>query len=264
MYTHQRRTLSSLPRSFASFGQCYRSRIKAFTLIELLVVIGVISVLSALLLPALSQAKVNAGRSTCSNNLRQLNLAIRMYADDQKDTLPMLPDPNPFQGGVRWFYKELIKGYLALGGDSSPNDRVFACSADTFIAQPSDVPAPGNNSVRLRMSSHEDPRSDYSSYAFNGFTPEYPEGFRYLSGTKLGSIQEPIKTVLVAEASAYSAFSWHSPQNPIQESGARSLLSFTDGHNSYLPVYWNGQPGLQNQPVATNPPSSYQYKWSAN
>ena len=159
--------------------------------------------------------------------------------------------------------KELIKGYLALGGNSAPNGRVFICSADIFIAQPSDVPAPGNNSVRLRISSHQDTRSDYSSYAFNGLTRisggislfERYEA-RFNSGRDQNSDScrsECLLGIFLAQ-----------PQNPIQESGARSLLSFADGHNSYLPVYWNGQPGLQNQPIATNPPSSYQYKWSAN
>jgi prepilin-type N-terminal cleavage/methylation domain-containing protein len=264
MFPHQRRILSAVPAVLGSVNQQTESRTNAFTLVELLVVIAIISVLCALLFPALSRAKANSRRLACSNNLRQITVAIRMYADDQKGTLPMLPDPNPFQGGVRWFYKELLKSYFALRGDSSPNDRLFTCPADTFIAQPSDVPAPGNDSLRLGLSSHGDPRSDYSSYAFNGFTPEYAEGFRYLSGAKLDSIQEPTKTVLVAEASAYSPFSWHNPQNPIQQSGGRSLLSFPDGHNTYLPVYWNGQPGLQNQPIATNPPSSYQYKWTAD
>ena len=141
---------------------------------------------------------------------------------------------------------------------------MFACPADTFIVQPSDVPAPENDSLRLGLSSHGDSRSDYSSYAFNGFTPEYPEGFRYLSGAKLDAIREPAKTVLVAEACAYSAFSGHDPQNPVQQCGARSLLSFPDGHNEYLPIFWNGQPGQQNQPIATNPPPFYQYKWTAN
>lgn len=264
MFSNQGKVLSAPPGVLGPIGQQNQPRGNAFTLIELLVVIAITSILCALLFPALSRAKAQAARSACSNNLRQITVAIRMYADDQKDTLPMLPDPNPFQGGVRWFYKELLKSYLGGRADSSTNNRLFTCPADTFIAQPSDVPAPGNDSLRLGLSSHGDPRSDYSSYAFNGFTPEFAEGFQYLSGAKLDSIREPTKTVLVAEASAFSPFSWHNPQNPIQQTGARSLLSFPDGHNSYLPVYWNGQPGLLNQPIAANPPSSFQYKWTPN
>jgi prepilin-type N-terminal cleavage/methylation domain-containing protein len=264
MRSDQHRRLSSVPWLLEVANRRHESRTHAFTLIELLIVIGIIVSLSALLLPTLSRAKAGAKRSTCSNNLRQINLGIRMYAEDQKGTLPVLPTPNPYQGGVRWFYKELIKGYLDVKQQSSPNDRPFICPADTFIVRPSDVPAPGNDSLRLALKCHDDPRSDYSSYEFNGFTPEYMEGFHYLGGVMMDSIQEPTKTVFVAEAGTYLAFSWHNPGSPIQESGARCLISFADGHSGYLPIYWNGQPGSQNQPIAANPASPYEYKWTAN
>jgi prepilin-type N-terminal cleavage/methylation domain-containing protein len=59
-----------------------------FTLVELLIVIAVIAILAALVLPALSSAKQSAKRTVCLNNLKQINLGLRMYADDSNDRSP--------------------------------------------------------------------------------------------------------------------------------------------------------------------------------
>jgi len=213
---------------------------RAFTLIELLVVIAIIAILAALLLPALSRAKETARRTACVSNLRQVNLAIRLYADDYSDSLPVLPDPNPYPNGVGAYYKQLVKGYLGLTGPASPNEKAFVCPSDRILQT---------------QIGHA-----FTSYTFNGYEVG-PGAIPRITGQKLGAIKSPAKAVLAGEWPAFFGGSWHPLVNG-DYSEAKAVLSFVDGHASFSKIYWDGV--SDSDPCNYEPPAGYDYNWDGD
>lgn len=68
--------------------KAFRNPRRAFTLVELLVVIAIIGILAAMLLPTLNKAKNQAGKATDLNNLKQIMVAVHLYASEGGDVLP--------------------------------------------------------------------------------------------------------------------------------------------------------------------------------
>ena len=234
---------------------------KAFTLVELLVVIGIIGILAALLLPVLSRAKAKAQRSACMNNLRQINLGVRMYADDSSDAFPA-PRKNNGPPDAFTAYTKLMKSYLGMTGASSERAKLFTCPADTFYYDYND---------RVSEGLHLQSRYYYSSYAFNGgnFPMGKPPVPRWpgIAGRKLSSIKEPVKTVLVTEFVALGPYSWHQPAGASGHyNNAQDMVSFVDGHVRFIKIYWDGTNVIADHLEAWqyDPPLDYDYKWSGD
>jgi prepilin-type N-terminal cleavage/methylation domain-containing protein len=240
---------------------------RGFTLIELLVVIAILGILAALLMPALTAVKSRAKQTVCQNNLRQIGMGIRLYCDDARD---LVPTPVFSPTNLPWIaFKELMKANVGLKGPSSPQDRIFACPADTFCYKP--------DFGYVAEGRHEQSFSDFSSYGFNNANlapfPPGKGGFLGIGGRQLSSIKNPVRTVLVAEEPAYLPYSWHDSQPPpafclppngewMRFNNAKDMLGFVDGHVSYTRIYWNSAVGIE--ACCYEPPAGYDYQWSGD
>jgi len=245
-----------------------------FTLVEMLVVIAVIAILVALLLPAIGTAKRKAQRITCTNNLRQISLGVRMYSDDSHDASPSPSGIGVMSTNIMSLYsgyKALMKTYVGLNGAASSQDKVFQCPADTFY--PNWIIAPvGPPLYLVRKSLHDDSSWNFSSYAFNGGDNVTRKFFKKtlaypgLGGVNLSSVKHPARTVLVSEIAAFGPWSWHDPSahGVAHESGtlyndSKNFVGFVDGHVSYIKIHWS--PG-QEWAASYEPPADYDYQWS--
>ena len=116
---------------------------KGFTLIELLVVIAVISILMALLLPALKSAKESAHRTTCANNLKQLGLAYNYYDTDYNRLPALLSEACPSDtSGCSYGGSGNVSGQVLKTGPASGSSRVwvgFGALAEASYLRPGSI-----------------------------------------------------------------------------------------------------------------------------
>lgn len=133
-----------------------------FTLVELLVVIAVISLLMGILMPVINRAKSIAAEKVCASNLRQVNFALIIYAqDDGNGRYPLEPtEHNPHQGLL-----EKLKAYKDNG-----LMEAFYCTQDKFsekfASNPNYVPKGGIDSVIDTPQNHQLGNIGYIYWSF--------------------------------------------------------------------------------------------------
>ncbi|MBN9502344.1 MAG: prepilin-type N-terminal cleavage/methylation domain-containing protein [Armatimonadetes bacterium] len=197
-----------------SRSQSVFQRFRGFTLIELLVVIAIIAILAAILFPVFAQAKRAAKKTQCLNSVKQVPIAVLMYASDYDDH-------PPFSINVL-----LINSEEGLLGPYMKNQAIYGCpESDGLLAGQLDTAFPNGFGVNTSVMAFE----------------ITPLGVPIIPTISLTEVDRPAETLLIADSvsansdGTLSHQTWiDGPSNPVPQTwGVHSKMvnvGWVDGH----------------------------------
>jgi len=161
--------------------QVVRRNKHAFTLIELLVVIAIIAILAAILFPVFARARENARRTACLSNLKQMGLAVMMYAQDYDEAYPQHRQSG---GATTLYWQNIIQPYVKT-------TQIFQCPSTTRTSTVDGGYGANvlmfTSSSPVKMAAIASPAStymvmDYGTWRIFGTYPDDPTNLSYLPG----------------------------------------------------------------------------------
>lgn len=224
---------------------------RGFTLIELLVVIAVIAILASLLMPALSRAKGRATQTVCMNNLRQLNVAWTIYAQDNegrlaynfggaeiKDLLARSEAYNWANSVLDWEVNPdntnvTLNTHAALGAYVGRNNAVFRCPSDDVVSQVQREAGYQRRSRSISMNAMVGDAGEFTTSGSNVNNPAYHQFLKMSEFTSTTDIFVFIEEHPDSINDGYflnraRSYQWN--DLPASYHNGSANLSFADGH----------------------------------
>jgi prepilin-type N-terminal cleavage/methylation domain-containing protein/prepilin-type processing-associated H-X9-DG protein len=226
-----------LKRKTCNHRPCDLGPGNGFTLIELLVVIAIITLLMAIMLPALSRARALSVRVVCKNHLKQIAFACQMYTDDNDGKFYQNTNAQLFYGGGMGLLapteRKPVNRYMSLPEvpDEFTRAKVFKCPADDGSLTPPFCEMVGTSYRTNKLLIGQD---QTLSLGDAGLTSAINARLR---GVKLTSVSGPAKLLLVGD------YPWGTQWIPTYEPGlgwhrqcCYFNVAYLDGHVEFLRI----------------------------